>query len=109
MDGNAVFMARQSCPVRVSTGGAGHNATTKGATGFSHFDDVAHGGRAEHSSVSACRTGFLGKDDARRSTETASGEAASVGSVMMADKRSALRVRRRLSKRYSYELGRDYS
>lgn len=44
-----------------------------------------------------------------RSTETASGEAASIGSVMMADKRSALRVRLRLSKRYAYELGRGYS
>ncbi len=76
---------------------------------LTHFDDVAHGGRAEHCSVSACRMGFLGKDDAVRSTETASGEAASVGSVMMADKRSALRVRWRLSKRYAYELGRDYS
>jgi len=44
-----------------------------------------------------------------RSNETASGEAASIGGVMMADKRSALRVRRRFSKRYAYELGRDYS
>ncbi len=76
---------------------------------LTHFDDVAHGGRAEHCSVSACRTGFLGKDDAVRSTETASGEAASVGSVMMADKRSALRVRQRFEDRYAYELGRDYS
>jgi len=89
----------------VLTGGAEHDATTKGATGFSHFDDVAHGGRAEHSSVSACRMGFLGKDDAVRSTETASGEAASIGSVMMADNRSAFRVRWRLSTRYAYELG----
>jgi hypothetical protein len=104
-----VSAARQWRSVCVLTGGAGHDATTKGATGFSHFDDVAHGGRTEHSSVSACRMGFLGKDDAVRSTETASGEAASVGSVMMADKWSALRVRRRLSKRYAYELGRDYS
>lgn len=76
---------------------------------LTHFDDVAHGGRTEHSSVSACRMGFLDKDNAVRSTETASGEAASIGSVMMADNRSALRVRRRLSKRYAYELGRDYS
>ncbi|MCH8808042.1 MAG: hypothetical protein IH986_18400 [Planctomycetes bacterium] len=68
---------------------------------LTHFDDVAHGGRAEHCSVSACRTGFLGKDDAVRSTETASGEAASIGSVMMADKRSVLRVRRRFGKRYA--------
>ncbi len=101
--------ARQWRSVCALTGGAERYATTKGATGFSHFDDVAHGGRAEHCSVFACRTGFLGKDDAVRSTETASGEAASVGSVMMADKRTALRVRRRLSKRYAYELGRVYS
>jgi hypothetical protein len=44
-----------------------------------------------------------------RSNETASGEAASFGSVMTADSRSVLRVRWRFSYRYAYELGRDYS
>jgi len=39
--------------------------------------------------------GFLDRDDKVRSNETASGEAASFGGVMMADKRSVLRVRRR--------------
>jgi len=44
-----------------------------------------------------------------RSNETASGEAASFGSVMTADSRSVLRVRWRFLIRYAYELQWVYS
>jgi len=75
---------------------------------LTHFDDVAHGGLGERDSFFAHRVGLLDKEDAVRSNETASGEAASLGGVMAAGKRSALRVRLRFKKRYAYELGRDY-